>query len=140
MRTYEVPAMGGCLLAERTSDHERLLGQEGERVFYVEAPADVVSKVRWLLANASERDRLARAAHAVAIVRFGTRARELYRRVDQRVARTGIEREQRLVGPTLGAAIVEPLGWSRKPSNISCAQRRLPGQASAGSSPRAQRS
>jgi hypothetical protein len=65
MRTFEVPAMGGCLLAERTSDHERLFGHEGEAVLYVESPADAVSKVRWLRANASERDRLARAAHAV---------------------------------------------------------------------------
>ncbi|MCC7043669.1 MAG: glycosyltransferase [Acidobacteria bacterium] len=65
MRTFEVPAMGGCLLAERTSDHERLFGHEGERVFYAASPADVVSKVRWLLANPSERDRLSRAARAV---------------------------------------------------------------------------
>jgi spore maturation protein CgeB len=65
MRTFEVPAMGGCLLAERTSDHERLFGSDGERVFYAETPADAVSKVRWLLANPSERDRLARAAHTV---------------------------------------------------------------------------
>lgn len=65
MRTFEVPAMGGCLLAERTSDHERLFGTEGENVLYAETPAEAVSKVRWLLTNASERDRLARAAHAV---------------------------------------------------------------------------
>ena len=65
MRTFEVPAMGGCLLAERTSDHERLFGTEGENVLYAETPAEAVSKVRWLLTNPSERDRLARAAHAV---------------------------------------------------------------------------
>ena len=63
MRSYEVPAMGGCLLAERTSDHERLFGRDGERVFFADTPADAVSKVRWLLANPSERDRLAVAAH-----------------------------------------------------------------------------
>jgi hypothetical protein len=65
MRTFEIPAMGGCLLAERTSDHERLFGTEGERVFYAATPAEAVSRVRWLLANPSERERLAHAAHVL---------------------------------------------------------------------------
>lgn len=62
MRTYEVPAMGGCLLAERTSDHERLFGREGEAVLYFQTPAEVIEHVRRLLAHPDDRDRLAQAA------------------------------------------------------------------------------
>jgi spore maturation protein CgeB len=64
MRTFEIPAMGGCLLAERTPDHGEFFGADGECVLYVDRPDDVVDRVRWLLANPAERDRLARAAHA----------------------------------------------------------------------------
>ena len=63
MRTFEVPAMGGCLLAERTADHEELFGPDGETVLYADRPADVVDRVRWLLDHPGERDRLALAAH-----------------------------------------------------------------------------
>jgi spore maturation protein CgeB len=64
MRTFEVPAMGGCLLAEKTSDHEKLFGRSGEAVLYFEGAEDVVSQVRWLIDHGPERDRLAAAAHA----------------------------------------------------------------------------
>ena len=64
MRTFEVPAMGGCLLAEKTSDHERLFGRSGEAVLYFNGVDDVVSQVRWLIDHRAERDRLVAAAHA----------------------------------------------------------------------------
>jgi len=64
MRTFEVPAMGGCLLAEKTSDHERLFGRAGEAVLYFNGADDVVSQVRWLIDHRAERDRLAAAARA----------------------------------------------------------------------------
>ncbi|ODS54464.1 MAG: hypothetical protein ABS36_11225 [Acidobacteria bacterium SCN 69-37] len=58
MRSYEVPAMGGCLLAERTSDHERLFGRDGDAVLYAATPAEAVTRVRWLLAHPDDRDRM----------------------------------------------------------------------------------
>jgi spore maturation protein CgeB len=65
MRTFEVPAMRGCFLPERTADHVALFGAEGEAVRYFDGPADLVSQVRRLLANADERERLAARAHRV---------------------------------------------------------------------------
>jgi hypothetical protein len=65
MRTFEVPAMRGCFLPERTADHLALFGAEGDAVRYFDGPADLVSHVRWLLANSGERERLAARAHDV---------------------------------------------------------------------------
>jgi hypothetical protein len=65
MRTFEIPAMRGCLLAERTTDHERLFGREGEAVLYFQTAEEALRKTRWLLGHADERARLARAAHAL---------------------------------------------------------------------------
>jgi spore maturation protein CgeB len=65
MRTFEVPAMNGCLLAERTADHLELFGADGDAVRYFEGPDDAVQQVVALLADNGMRDRLV------------TRAREL---------------------------------------------------------------
>ena len=64
MRTFEVPAMGGCLLVERTPDHERLFGAENEAVLYFTTTGDIVERVRWLLERPADRARLAAAARA----------------------------------------------------------------------------
>lgn len=64
MRTFEIPAMGGCLLAEQTADHESLFGPDGEAVRYFRTGDDIVTQVRWLLDHAAERRRLADAARA----------------------------------------------------------------------------
>lgn len=65
MRSFEVPAMRGCLLAERTDGHERLFGRDGEAVTYFEHAGDVVAAVRRLLDQPAERRRLADAAHGL---------------------------------------------------------------------------
>lgn len=61
MRTYEVAAMGGCMLVERTADHEALFGPDGEAVRYFSTPAEAAVRARALLADSGERARLARA-------------------------------------------------------------------------------
>ncbi len=62
MRPFEVPAMGGCVLAEDTEEHRELFGDDGEvAVFHRDIP-DMIDKVRWLLDRPEERDRLRRAA------------------------------------------------------------------------------
>lgn len=63
MRTFEIPAMAGCMLTEDTEEHRALLGPEGECVLYFESSAQMVEKARWLLAHPAERQRLAAAAH-----------------------------------------------------------------------------
>lgn len=64
MRTFEIPAMRGCLLAEQTPDHERLFGPEGDSVLYFRTPEEALAKVTWLLGHPGERERLAAQAHA----------------------------------------------------------------------------
>src|SRR5262249_16849505 len=63
MRSFEVPPIGACLLAECTEDHLGLFGKEGEAVLYFRDPDDMLAKLRRLLANDPERRRLAAAAH-----------------------------------------------------------------------------
>jgi hypothetical protein len=61
MRTYEVAAMGGCLLVERTPEHERLFGPDGECVAYFASMPEAIAALRRLLADEPLRRRLAAA-------------------------------------------------------------------------------
>jgi spore maturation protein CgeB len=63
MRTFEIAAMRGCMLAEDTAEHRQLLGEEGEAVLYFNSPDEMVVKARWLLDNPEERRRLAGALY-----------------------------------------------------------------------------
>jgi spore maturation protein CgeB len=63
MRAFEVPAIGACMLAEDTSEHREIFGDEGQAVIYFRTLEDLVTKLRWLLTQDNERQRLARAAH-----------------------------------------------------------------------------
>lgn len=67
MRTFEVPAMGGCFLVERTSDHERLFGSEGDAVLYFSTVDEMISKIHWLLRRDSERERMQVRARALVL-------------------------------------------------------------------------
>jgi spore maturation protein CgeB len=63
MRTFELPAVGACILVEDTEEHRDIFGSEGESVMYFRRLDEMVDKARWLLANPEDRDRLAAAAH-----------------------------------------------------------------------------
>lgn len=63
MRTFEAPAMGACLLAEDTSEHRELLGEDGETAVYFHTVDQAVDRARWLLEHEEDRLRLAAAAH-----------------------------------------------------------------------------
>jgi spore maturation protein CgeB len=63
MRTFEIPACGGCMLTEATSTHRQLF-QEGREAFFFDSPVSMVKEVRGLLANAPLRQRAANAARA----------------------------------------------------------------------------
>ncbi len=69
MRTFEIPAMGGCLLAERTADHVALFGPDRDAVVYFDAPEDLVESARWILEHPAERDRMA--SRACELIRAG---------------------------------------------------------------------
>jgi spore maturation protein CgeB len=64
MRTFEVPAAGGCMLAEETEEHLEILGPDGECVLYFRTIDEMIVRARWLLGNHAERLRLASAARA----------------------------------------------------------------------------
>lgn len=61
MRTFEVPAMRGCMLAEDTGEHRDLLGEEGSAVRYFRNVNEMLAKVQLLLQSESERNRLSTA-------------------------------------------------------------------------------
>ncbi len=46
MRSYEMPAIGGCLLVEDTTDHQSLYGPDGEAVLYFSQIADLPARAR----------------------------------------------------------------------------------------------
>lgn len=62
MRSFEAPAMGGCLLLEDTPEHRELFGADRECAVYFRDETDVAAQARWLRENPAERDRLAAAA------------------------------------------------------------------------------
>jgi spore maturation protein CgeB len=63
MRTFEVPACGGCMLTERTAEHEALFKEELETRFFV-TPDELAHQVEGLLGCPSTRRTLAeRARH-----------------------------------------------------------------------------
>jgi spore maturation protein CgeB len=64
MRTFELAAMGACMLTEDTADHREFFGAEGEAVLYFASIPEMIEKARWLLDHHAERNTLAAAAHA----------------------------------------------------------------------------
>jgi spore maturation protein CgeB len=65
MRTFEIPAMSGCMLTENTAEHREIFGAEGAAVLYFQNIGEMVEKTRWLVDHPAERHRLAAAAHAL---------------------------------------------------------------------------
>jgi hypothetical protein len=70
MRSFEIPASRGCMLAEDTAEHRALFGDDGDSVCYFQGIPDMVDRIRRLLADDAQRRRLADAAYQ-RIVRDG---------------------------------------------------------------------
>jgi len=64
MRTFEVPAMAGCLLIERTDEHAELLGEDGDAVVFFDNPTEAVERAARLVADPDQVARLRSRAHA----------------------------------------------------------------------------
>lgn len=63
MRSFELPAIGACILAEDTAEHRDIFGDDGECVWYYSDADNMVRRLRELLAAPeSLRARLKRAA------------------------------------------------------------------------------
>lgn len=79
MRTYEVPAMGGCLVAEDTPDHRGLFGADGDAVAYFADADDALDKIAALVRRPDLRQTLAQRAHAIVTTGAHTYADRLCR-------------------------------------------------------------
>jgi hypothetical protein len=64
MRSFEVPAIGGCPLVEDTSEHRAIFGPDGDAAAYFDSPEAMVREARALLSAPERRRQLADAAHA----------------------------------------------------------------------------
>lgn len=62
MRSFEMAAMGACMLVEFTDEHREIFGEEGEAVLYFRNVSEMVEKVSWLLAHSAERAAFRRAS------------------------------------------------------------------------------
>jgi hypothetical protein len=62
MRSFEVPACGAFMLAERTTEHQEFF-REGEEVGYFGSAEELVDKAGYYLNHDSERQRMAEAAY-----------------------------------------------------------------------------
>ncbi len=67
MRTFEVPAIGACMLTEDTDEHREIFGKDGEAVVYFQSIGEMLEKFKWLLVNENERKRLAKTAHSLIV-------------------------------------------------------------------------
>jgi spore maturation protein CgeB len=61
MRSFEIAAVGACMLAEDTGEHRDIFGPEGEAVLYFRNSGEASDKASRLLSNAQERVRMAAA-------------------------------------------------------------------------------
>jgi spore maturation protein CgeB len=59
MRSFEIAAIGGCMLAEDTEEHRAIFGGDGNSVHYFQTPKQAAALARLLIDRPAERARLA---------------------------------------------------------------------------------
>jgi hypothetical protein len=64
MRSFEIAALGGCMLAEDTAEHREIFGPDGEAVVYFSTAREAAERARLLLADPPERARLSAVVRA----------------------------------------------------------------------------
>jgi hypothetical protein len=64
MRSFEIAAAGGCMLAEDTDEHREIFGPDGESVLYFRNAREAAEYASLLLAKPAERARLSTALRA----------------------------------------------------------------------------
>jgi spore maturation protein CgeB len=63
MRSFEVPAIGACMLMEDTQEHREIFGDHGRAVVYFHTMEEMARQLRRLVHEPEERHRLASEAH-----------------------------------------------------------------------------
>jgi spore maturation protein CgeB len=63
MRSFEIAAAGGCILAEDTDEHREIFGPEGEATLYFRNAREAAERTRALLCDSVKRKRLAAGLH-----------------------------------------------------------------------------
>jgi spore maturation protein CgeB len=63
MRSFEIPAIGGFMIAEDTQEHREFFGEEGTCVLYFVNGRQAIEKAKWAMERPLERRRMALAAH-----------------------------------------------------------------------------
>jgi spore maturation protein CgeB len=63
MRSFEIAAAGGCMLAQDTGEHREIFGPEGEVVIYFRDAKEAAERALALLCDLFERNRLAAGLH-----------------------------------------------------------------------------
>ena len=86
MRTFEVPAMGGCPLFEWTAEHETMFGSEEGGVSYFRSIEEMVSNARTLIQDPDSRRKLADLTRQV-IVEGGNTYADRLRKIQLNAAR-----------------------------------------------------
>lgn len=68
MRSFEIAALGSCMVAEDTPEHRAIFGPEGECVFYFDGPHQAAEKIKFLLANNDLRQRMGSALQQMMVL------------------------------------------------------------------------
>lgn len=85
MRTFEIPACGAFMLAERTDEHLELF-EEDQEAGYFGSPDEMIEKVRFFLANQPQRGRIAQAGYRKVLSGRHTYTDRLFQIIDSAAA------------------------------------------------------
>jgi spore maturation protein CgeB len=89
MRSFEIAAAGGCMLAQDTDEHREIFGPEDEAVVYFSDAKEAGQRARALLADSSQRERLATSLHRRIVRGAHTYAHRLAAILDIATSRRG---------------------------------------------------
>jgi len=86
MRSFEIAALGACMLVEDTQEHREMFGAECEAVLYFGTIPEMIEKLRWLLAHPAARIALSRESTSRVATAGNTYAARLSRMLDATTA------------------------------------------------------
>jgi spore maturation protein CgeB len=82
MRSFEMAALGACMLVEDTDEHREVFGEDGDAVLYFRDVEEMIARLRWLLTHPVERVRLRNAVTARVATANNTYASRLSRMLE----------------------------------------------------------